>query len=414
MSRGRPALPIGTTGEVNYTKNSNGQIVASCSIRRMNGSKGRITRSASTKAAAKRAIDRAIEEALLDMQGQGSQIHSGTLIRDLMWIWFEEHKIVKNLSTTTQMRYKDYINRFAIIPFGNLRVRELDTWMLNEFLMKLYSEGHSKPKSAKVVLKPALALAKRYKAILTNPIDDVAKLPSVPRKPVRGLTEEEVVLILQSLPKYRRTESERGPKQMNRLEDGVVAMFGTGLRIGELLGLRRIDVDLVSSPPTISVKGTMIRGESGLEWQDKPKTPSSVRTIPIPGYAARALQRQIDENPTDNPEATVFISKTGGLVADCNFRRSFRDFLKSIGLSDRDIVPHTIRATYATRIESILGIQAASKSLGHRNVNTTLLSYIAQPNLVDEKTAAVIENMYQETSQKVMDQSVLNDDLYEI
>jgi hypothetical protein len=65
-------------------------------------------------------------------------------------------------------------------------------------------------------------------------------------------------------------------------------------------------------------------------------------------------------------------------------------------------------------MEQILGLQAASKSLGHRSVNTTLLSYIAQPDLVNEMGYSAIENMYSEEAQAILNKEDLSDDHFEI
>jgi integrase len=195
----------------------------------------------------------------------GAPINPNTTMKQLMDFWYEEHQLTKELSKKTQERYEDYIRRFVVEPFGKLTVAELTPGLLDTYLKKLHAGGASRTKSVKTVLKPALDLALRHKAIDFNPYDRVVKFGSGPKKPVRHISEEDMILILRELPKYRRGAGVKGPKPTNRLEDAVVAMFGSGLRIGELLGLRRMDVDLTGSRPSISVRGTLISSAEGLE-----------------------------------------------------------------------------------------------------------------------------------------------------
>lgn len=414
MSRGRPALEIGTAGVYSYSINEKGQHVASCGFRWADGRRSRISRSAKSKAAASRALDRAVEEATAEVQGHGGEITRSSTVEKLIYFWFEEHQKVKDLSPTTVFRYRDYINRFVIKPFGGLKLHELSVGMLDKYQKELYSTGASLPKSFRIVFKPALDLAVRHDALPFNPLDRVAPLKPIPKKPVKEVTDEEVDLILQELPNFRRGPGTRGPAQTNRLEDAILVFLGTGLRIGELLGLRRSDLNLTASPPTISVRGTLIRADNGLERKKTPKTPSSVRTIPVPEFVVAALERRLSEDPCEDLEQTVFRSQNGTLLADCNFRRSFRSFLSTIGLDDRKITPHVLRATFATRIERTTGIQVTSKSLGHSSINTTLKSYIAQPDIVNPEVLIGMNKMYSENTRQVLSRMNLSDDYYEI
>lgn len=414
MSRGRPALDIGTAGVYSYAINEKGQHVASCGFRWQDGRRSRITRSAKSKAEATRALNRAVEEAKLEVQGHGSELSRTSTVSKLIYFWFEEHQKVKELSPTTIDRYEDYIERFVVKPFGELKLHEISVGMLDKYQKQLWEGGTSRPKSFRIVFKPALDLAHRFGVIDFNPLDRVAPLKSAPKKPVRAATDEEVELILRELPLYRRGPGVRGPAQTNVLEDGILAFLGTGLRIGELMGLRRGDLNFDASPPTISVNGTLIRRNGHLERKNAPKTPSSVRTIPVAQFVVDAISRRLSEDPCDDPEQTVFRSKEGTFLADCNFRRMFRDFLTSIGLDSSEITPHTFRATYATHMDRAIGIHATAKSLGHSSINTTLKSYIAQPNIVNPEVLKAMNSMYSANTRQVLARMNQSDDFFEI
>lgn len=72
-------------------------------------------------------------------------------------------------------------------------------------------------------------------------------------------------------------------------------MLGTSARIGEVLGLRRCDVDVTGAPPSVRIAGTIVahRGEP-VQRQDHPKTAKSRRTVAIPSFAAEAIRKRLE------------------------------------------------------------------------------------------------------------------------
>lgn len=82
-------------------------------------------------------------------------------------------------------------------------------------------------------------------------------------------------------------------EQYRDVEPAITVLLGTGLRIGELLGLKWEDLDLESAEKTLTVNRTLvrIRDEKIFAFQE-PKTASGTRTIPLQESIVRALKLQ--------------------------------------------------------------------------------------------------------------------------
>ncbi|CAN5386763.1 hypothetical protein BH23ACT9_BH23ACT9_05450 [soil metagenome] len=101
------------------------------------------------------------------------------------------------------------------------------------------------------------------------------------------------------------------------------AGLGTSARIGEVLAVRRADIDVNGAPPTIRIAGTIVRhkGES-LHRQDHPKSARSQRGVALPSFTAAAVRRRLSVLGTTDPEALLFCSRTGTPLSPHNVRRS--------------------------------------------------------------------------------------------
>ena len=79
------------------------------------------------------------------------------------------------------------------------------------------------------------------------------------------------------------------------IADSIDVMLGTGVRTGELLGIRWHDVDLDADLPTVSVMGTVTRGADGegMIYQPAPKSETSKRILYLPAIAVDAMRRTV-------------------------------------------------------------------------------------------------------------------------
>lgn len=160
---------------------------------------------------------------------------------------------------------------------------------------------------------------------------------------------------------------------LNRKSAGILVCLMTGLRIGELCGLKMSDISLAEK--TISVNRTVQRIYDKKKGTSRihiglPKTKSSIRVIPYPTLLGKILEKY----HSDNPEAYFLTGKTKP-TEPRTYRQYFERFLKRNNLPKIEF--HELRHTFAVRAIEIpdFDIKSLSEILGHKNVSFTLNVY---------------------------------------
>ena len=102
------------------------------------------------------------------------------------------------------------------------------------------------------------------------------------------------VMVVQSLiHDWRKDGDGYGPRpNVAVLEHVMWIMIGTSARIGEVLGLRRCDVDVTSRPATVPIAGTIKQSKAnGLYRKNTPKRSRQKRRVALPSFSAAAIRR---------------------------------------------------------------------------------------------------------------------------
>jgi integrase len=165
----------------------------------------------------------------------------------------------------------------------------------------------------------------------------------------------------------------------NRLEAFYVLALNTGMRLGELLGLKWRDLDLEAG--TVQIQSSLKKAVSG-HALGKPKTAGSRRKVMLTPTAIAALRvhraRQLEErlqSPVWHENDLVFTNSIGNTLCPTNvYRRGFKPLLRRAGLPM--IRLHDTRHTAATLL-LLSGIhpKVVSEMLGHSSINITLNLY---------------------------------------
>ena len=182
--------------------------------------------------------------------------------------------------------------------------------------------------------------------------------------------------------------------------DLYILALETGMRIGELMGLKWSEIDYDKSVLYVRRSLCYFRrdGKYVFEWHDT-KTHNSKRVIPLTKQAVKALKRQwirrqsiLLKNASEVQEEyrdLVFVTKNNRptqqfIVAECidvAIRRIRKDYPEFEGFS-----PHCFRHTFATRaIERGLQPKILQKLLGHGSLQTTmdLYCHVTEDTLYD-------------------------------
>ena len=153
----------------------------------------------------------------------------------------------------------------------------------------------------------------------------------------------------------------------------------TGLRTGELVGLKWKDVDLKSK--TIQIRRSMEYRYSAKKWRiGEPKSKSGYRTIPLTEEAVTILKKQKEKNKRISEISTeweefVFLCRKGTLVKNSTYDTAL------FKICDKAKIPrfsmHILRHTFATRcIEAGMKPKILQMLLGHSNIGITMNLYV--------------------------------------
>ncbi|HXM18371.1 MAG TPA: site-specific integrase [Candidatus Tumulicola sp.] len=261
--------------------------------------------------------------------------------------------------------YKDYnsVLRNHVIPnLGGYRLRDLEPLHIQNLYANLERKGNSARNRQKVhiILSGALKQALAWNMIAVNPCKAV-KPPKVERKEMHVLDESQSEQLLKAA-------------KGDRLYALYVLAITTGLRQGELLGLKWKDLKLKDEQPTLTVCRTL--DPIGLVAKDT-KTPWSRRTIDLNTLAASALRDHQKNMLAGGNRASewVFSNTEGNPYFRGNLvRQQFEPMLTKAELPR--IRFHDLRHTAASlMIAKGVNIKVVSAILGHKDVVITLDRY---------------------------------------
>lgn len=221
------------------------------------------------------------------------------------------------------------------------------------------------------VISSALTFAKEQKLIISNPTDGCS-LPKLEHREMKTLTAEQ----LQS---FLREAKESGVYEMYYIE------LVTGLRRGELLGLKWEDIDLTTSVIHIRRQVARINGEI---IEAPLKTKNSYRTVSIGANAVGILMQQ---KKTTNSEY-VFPSPTGGPISPDSVLHMLHRVLKRAGLPK--VRFHDLRHTFATlALQNGVDVKTVSGMLGHFSAGFTLDTYAHVTTAAQRQAASTMGNV---------------------
>lgn len=393
---GRPVQPIGTYGKISITTVKGGYM-AQARLRGFSGGYQRVSATAPTRNAATNELKVRIQQVFATQQGGDISPH--TALRDVATLWLEEVRLEERVKPQSLQRYERAVKSRLVPDIGDVRLRELTVGFVDRYLKRLFTdETPTAARDAKLVLSPILALAVRHDAIATNPVRETRGIPK-PKRQVRIVDDKEREAIRNALRPAADAPKKLGPRPERFLAQVFDTILGTSARIGEVLAIRAVDVDLdADGGPEITISGTLVQIDGvGLIRQDHPKHSRDWRVVKLPAFAADSIRERLDDAGPLAPEQTVFCARGGGLRAPSNVRRAWRSLRADAGLPGgldlEDITPHSFRRTAATEVEAQADINLAAELLGHASTDVTATHYVRRRVRVDPATAGILERL---------------------
>ncbi len=314
-------------------------------------------------------------------------------VNEMFELW---KQVKRGLKDNTFQNYKYMYNMFVAPQFGKKRISSLVKSDVKRFYNNLVEgKGMSVSTLDTVhnVLHQVLDMAVDDCYIRRNPADNVLKelkqTHAMKADKRRALTKQEQDLFLEYLMKT---------PQYQHWYPVFAVMIGTGLRVGEVSGLRWCDIDLEKG--MIDVNHTLVFYNHEINGFygniHSPKTANSNRKVPMLSFVKEAflMERQNQEKSGRHSTVTidgysdfVFVNRFGQtqhqgtlnkaiqrITRDCN------DEILSKEPKNPLLLPHfschTLRHTFATRMcEAGMNIKVIQEALGHSDVKTTLNIY---------------------------------------
>jgi len=368
-----------------------------------NGKRIRKTRTARTQKEASallRTLETEHAQALANgPQGESepTQEKEKMLTVEILNRWYASKE--RSWSPRTKELYRHQLDMHAIPHIGTVPLEELKPLHIQEMVDAIVKAGKvSTANKVRTMVSTALKQAVRWELIDRNPADAVDPVREE-RRPLKVWTPSQARAFLEH-------------HKSHRFYAAYYLLITSGIRRGELLGLRRQDivengiyirqtVTLVDDVPTIG----------------KPKTKNSERFVTLPEDTLEVLREhliRLDEaialvgDAWEHPEL-VFPSETGTLMHGRNFYRAWKLAVKAAGLPHTRI--HDQRHLHATLlIDQGEDSKVISDRLGHASVSFTLDRYGHLYNERRQRAAHTLDTLLGSEESKESDHSPAEDD----
>ena len=281
--------------------------------------------------------------------GQHKNLESLYSLDSLLDKFLNYLEFEKNNSPKTLENYSLWLNRF-VNYIWNIDVREIKAMHILDYRMYLNQLWLSK----KTVNYHAVALRSFFKFCLKNDIDcispDKIELAKMPGREVNFLTQEEVQKILEAPYEYEKND-------LIRKRDLAILniLYGTGLRVTELIGLKRSQLDSETKQFSVMWK-----------W-------SKIRAIFMTEKAKAALVDYLKARSDDSEYLFISLSQNSrGQKLSRNSVEEIVKKYKNLAWIKKKVTPHTLRHSFATALlQKWADLRAVQALLGHSSITTT-------------------------------------------
>jgi len=314
---------------------------------------------------------------LVDLEAEAAIPSSSTELGAYLARWVVE---VRNIRPATRHGYEVVVDHHLAPTIGHIPLRDLQPRHVESMLAALAPTMSPKTlRNIHTVLRRALGQAVRAGLVNRNVASrEFVDAPRVPTVEPRSLTLDEV---------RRFREACRGDRQ----EALYVLALGTGLRLGELLGLSWGDID----GDLVSVRNELVRRD-GAYQREAPKTERSRRIVPLaPALVALLAQhrnRLAAEGYVPISTGPVFVNTTGGPLSGSWATHHLYGLLAAAGIERTGF--KNLRTTFSSLLFAA-GVpdRTIADLLGHTRTATTQKHYIATLGTTQAAAVGVIESM---------------------
>ncbi|HBW35040.1 tyrosine recombinase XerC [Desulfosporosinus sp. BICA1-9] len=282
---------------------------------------------------------------------------------------FAGYQYSQNRSEHTVVAYQTDLGqffRFAAQEQGLepelVTVESIDVYIVRSFLGVLAEHGLARKSMARKLasLRSFFKFLCRQELLKINPVQRVAS-PKLGRKLPHFLYLDQVEGLL------------RAPDCSKLLgcRDRVILelLYGSGLRVSELIGLNRENLDLESGLIRVLGKG------------------SKERIVPVTNYASQAIEGYLGMR-TDQ-QRSLLLNYQGSRLSDRSVRRILDKLVAKVSL-EQHVNPHMLRHSFATHLlDGGADLRSVQELLGHQKLSSTqIYTHLTRERLKEVFTRA--------------------------
>jgi integrase len=286
--------------------------------------------------------------------------------------WIETRLALKKITRSPAENY-DKMLRYYLQAIAGKRLQRITAQDVQTIYTCMARRGDLSPNTlhhVHAIAGAAFRAARRAKIIKVNVMEEI-EAPQKQRAKPRSLTEVQAAKLLASL-------------EGSWIEPVVALTFATGLRRGEVLGLRWFDVDLDGA--RLNVRGQVVQyRDASVAWVPT-KTDAGERSISLAADAVNMLRNlrvacgelRMRLGPGGKLDDAYVFSRDGGATPyrPAHLGTAFKDHCEAQGLAG--VTFHAVRHTHIpTLLQRVgkAGAKAVSRRAGHANLSTTLEVY---------------------------------------
>ena len=279
--------------------------------------------------------------------------------------WIESKMNRQEISKSTKDRYeRQYEQCFE--DFGKKKIKSVSEYDIEDFLLNSINTNNLTRKgfsNLRTIIFGIFRYAKKKHYIsysITEVISDIEISKKSFRKNIRN--DDEQVFMLDEIPKI----SQYLEQNQDIINLGILLLFKTGLRIGELAALKKCDIQ----GNIIHVNRTEVsyeeNGNNVYVVKDFPKTEAGIRDVIIPSNCQWIMKKIKALNPFGE-----FVFMNGeGRIRTYVFRNRLRTACKHSNVKQKS--PHKIRKTYGSiLLDDGLAESLIVSQMGHTDIKTT-------------------------------------------
>jgi integrase len=258
--------------------------------------------------------------------------------------WFRYVRDDRKRKESTVRSYRSELDKQLLPRFGDFPLTSITVEMIDGYREELVAEGRLAPRTINkrlTQIHSIFARARKAWRISHNPAADADRQPEPNSGDLNVLDARGIEALIMAA---------------DDLQDAVIyrVATSTGMRLGELRGLRWQDIDWVG-------RSILIRNNFTYSAESSPKS-GKIRSVPVSDQAAAALNDLSRRDNFTGPDDLVFVSPTGHFIDDSKLRKRFHAALQRAGLPRMRL--HDLLHTFGTIAVQIFPLSDVNGLMG--------------------------------------------------